>query len=144
MSLECLTWSMKEGRRLRWVEIYLKKGYPKYHHGLMFRWLVVKTLMIVQILCFVVIPLLLNYYLAWIQIIMVLIVQCDFSNACRCTSYALSNYFYFQLGAADYIAVAENFHTVFISDIPVMSMRIRDKVFISTNKLVSPNAVIIA
>ncbi|XP_020230300.1 putative ATPase N2B isoform X2 [Cajanus cajan] len=31
------------------------------------------------------------------------------------------------LGAADYIAVAENFHTVFISDIPVMSMRIRDK-----------------
>jgi len=40
----------------------------------------------------------------------------------------LSNYFDFQLGAADYIAVAENFHTVFISDIPVMSMRIRDKV----------------
>ncbi|QHN89011.1 AFG1-family ATPase [Arachis hypogaea] len=32
-----------------------------------------------------------------------------------------------QLGAADYIAVAENYHTVFISDIPVMSMRIRDK-----------------
>ncbi|KAL2318088.1 hypothetical protein Fmac_031964 [Flemingia macrophylla] len=31
------------------------------------------------------------------------------------------------LGAADYIAVAENFHTVFIYDIPVMSMRIRDK-----------------
>ncbi|KAF7817241.1 AFG1-like ATPase isoform X1 [Senna tora] len=31
------------------------------------------------------------------------------------------------LGAADYIAVAENYHTVFISDIPVMSMRIRDK-----------------
>ncbi|KAL4372108.1 hypothetical protein AHAS_Ahas06G0232800 [Arachis hypogaea] len=33
----------------------------------------------------------------------------------------------FKLGAADYIAVAENYHTVFISDIPVMSMRIRDK-----------------
>ncbi|CAI8594427.1 unnamed protein product [Vicia faba] len=31
------------------------------------------------------------------------------------------------LGAADYIAVANNYHTVFISDIPVMSMRIRDK-----------------
>ncbi|MCH82522.1 AFG1-family ATPase [Trifolium medium] len=31
------------------------------------------------------------------------------------------------MGAADYIAVAENYHTVFISDIPVMSMRIRDK-----------------
>ncbi|KAL5559328.1 hypothetical protein UlMin_035539 [Ulmus minor] len=31
------------------------------------------------------------------------------------------------VGAADYIAVAENFHTVFISDIPMMSMRIRDK-----------------
>ncbi|CAI8605937.1 unnamed protein product [Vicia faba] len=31
------------------------------------------------------------------------------------------------LGAADYIAVADNYHTVFISDIPVMSMRIRDK-----------------
>ncbi|KAI4337329.1 hypothetical protein L6164_015760 [Bauhinia variegata] len=31
------------------------------------------------------------------------------------------------LGAADYIAVAENYHTIFISDIPVMSMRIRDK-----------------
>lgn len=31
------------------------------------------------------------------------------------------------LGAADYIAVAKNYHTVFISDIPVMSMRIRDK-----------------
>ncbi|GMN45157.1 hypothetical protein TIFTF001_014348 [Ficus carica] len=31
------------------------------------------------------------------------------------------------VGAADYIAVAENYHTVFISDIPVMSMRIRDK-----------------
>lgn len=33
-----------------------------------------------------------------------------------------------QVGAADYIAVAENYHTVFISDIPMMSMRIRDKV----------------
>ncbi len=33
-----------------------------------------------------------------------------------------------QVGAADYIAVAENYHTVFISDIPIMSMRIRDKV----------------
>ncbi|KAF3447131.1 hypothetical protein FNV43_RR12311 [Rhamnella rubrinervis] len=31
------------------------------------------------------------------------------------------------VGAADYIAVAENYHTVFISDIPMMSMRIRDK-----------------
>ncbi|KAK9279281.1 hypothetical protein L1049_012960 [Liquidambar formosana] len=31
------------------------------------------------------------------------------------------------VGAADYIAVANNYHTIFISDIPVMSMRIRDK-----------------
>ncbi|KAI5669577.1 hypothetical protein M9H77_19430 [Catharanthus roseus] len=31
------------------------------------------------------------------------------------------------VGAADYIAVAKHYHTVFISDIPVMSMRIRDK-----------------
>uniref|UniRef100_A0A5B7ANM5 Putative ATPase N2B isoform X1 n=1 Tax=Davidia involucrata TaxID=16924 RepID=A0A5B7ANM5_DAVIN len=31
------------------------------------------------------------------------------------------------VGAADYIAVAKNYHTVFISDIPVMSMCIRDK-----------------
>ncbi|KAK6236960.1 hypothetical protein QUC31_020755 [Theobroma cacao] len=31
------------------------------------------------------------------------------------------------VGAADYIAAAKNHHTVFISDIPVMSMRIRDK-----------------
>ncbi|XP_038695339.1 putative ATPase N2B isoform X2 [Tripterygium wilfordii] len=31
------------------------------------------------------------------------------------------------VGAADYIAVAQHFHTVFISDIPVMSMQIRDK-----------------
>ncbi|XP_022750273.1 AFG1-like ATPase isoform X2 [Durio zibethinus] len=31
------------------------------------------------------------------------------------------------VGAADYIAVAKNHHTVFIADIPVMSMRIRDK-----------------
>ncbi|KAF2287219.1 hypothetical protein GH714_039369 [Hevea brasiliensis] len=30
-------------------------------------------------------------------------------------------------GAADYIAVAKSHHTVFISDIPTMSMRIRDK-----------------
>ncbi|PHT79044.1 hypothetical protein T459_17096 [Capsicum annuum] len=36
------------------------------------------------------------------------------------------------LGAADYIAVAKNYHTVFISDIPIMSMRIRDKVPSST------------
>lgn len=43
-----------------------------------------------------------------------------------------SNCFDFQLGAADYIAVAENYHTVFISDIPMMSMRIRDKVLIKT------------
>ncbi|KAM7459479.1 hypothetical protein LguiA_036473 [Lonicera macranthoides] len=31
------------------------------------------------------------------------------------------------VGAADYIAVAKNYHTVFISNIPVMSMRVRDK-----------------
>ncbi|KAL5975808.1 hypothetical protein ACLOJK_020136 [Asimina triloba] len=31
------------------------------------------------------------------------------------------------LGAADYMAIARNYHTVFISDIPMMSMRIRDK-----------------
>ncbi|XP_064993417.1 uncharacterized protein LOC135585758 isoform X6 [Musa acuminata AAA Group] len=31
------------------------------------------------------------------------------------------------VGASDYIAVARHYHTVFISDIPVMSMRIRDK-----------------
>ncbi|KAH7524667.1 hypothetical protein FEM48_Zijuj06G0144000 [Ziziphus jujuba var. spinosa] len=31
------------------------------------------------------------------------------------------------VGAADYIAAAENYHTVFISGIPMMSMRIRDK-----------------
>ncbi|KAA8521553.1 hypothetical protein F0562_012226 [Nyssa sinensis] len=31
------------------------------------------------------------------------------------------------VGAADYIAVAKNYHTVFISGIPMMSMRIRDK-----------------
>ncbi|XP_010670641.2 uncharacterized protein LOC104887655 isoform X1 [Beta vulgaris subsp. vulgaris] len=31
------------------------------------------------------------------------------------------------VGAADYIAIANNYHTVFISDIPAMSMRIRDK-----------------
>ncbi|KAF5201916.1 Afg1-like atpase [Thalictrum thalictroides] len=31
------------------------------------------------------------------------------------------------VGAADYIALARNYHTVFISDIPAMSMRIRDK-----------------
>ncbi|KAG0485766.1 hypothetical protein HPP92_009845 [Vanilla planifolia] len=30
-------------------------------------------------------------------------------------------------GAADYIAIARSYHSVFISDIPVMSMRIRDK-----------------
>lgn len=35
---------------------------------------------------------------------------------------------FLQVGAADYIAVAKNYHTVFIADIPVMSMRIRDKV----------------
>ncbi|KAL0372231.1 UNVERIFIED_CONTAM: putative ATPase N2B [Sesamum calycinum] len=32
------------------------------------------------------------------------------------------------IGAADYIAIAKTYHTVFIGDIPVMSMRIRDKV----------------
>ncbi|RRT49694.1 hypothetical protein B296_00023836, partial [Ensete ventricosum] len=31
------------------------------------------------------------------------------------------------VGASDYIAVARHYHTVFLSDIPVMSMRIRDK-----------------
>lgn len=31
------------------------------------------------------------------------------------------------VGAADYIAVAKNYHTVFISEVPMMSMRIRDK-----------------
>nr|XP_018676932.1 PREDICTED: putative ATPase N2B isoform X5 [Musa acuminata subsp. malaccensis] len=31
------------------------------------------------------------------------------------------------VGASDYIAVARHYHTVFVSDIPVMSMRIRDK-----------------
>ncbi|XP_022135602.1 AFG1-like ATPase isoform X1 [Momordica charantia] len=31
------------------------------------------------------------------------------------------------VGAADYIALAQNYHTVFISNIPMMSMRIRDK-----------------
>ncbi|KAL9233878.1 hypothetical protein vseg_008814 [Gypsophila vaccaria] len=31
------------------------------------------------------------------------------------------------IGAADYIAIANHFHTVFISDIPTMSMRVRDK-----------------
>ncbi|XP_064949992.1 uncharacterized protein LOC135599149 isoform X4 [Musa acuminata AAA Group] len=31
------------------------------------------------------------------------------------------------VGASDYISVARHYHTVFVSDIPVMSMRIRDK-----------------
>ncbi|KAI4380958.1 hypothetical protein MLD38_007084 [Melastoma candidum] len=31
------------------------------------------------------------------------------------------------VGAADYIAIARNYHTVFISDVPKMSMRISDK-----------------
>lgn len=31
------------------------------------------------------------------------------------------------LGAADYIAISKKYHTVFITDIPLMSMRIRDK-----------------
>lgn len=31
------------------------------------------------------------------------------------------------VGAADYIAIARNYHTVFISEIPAMSMKIRDK-----------------
>ncbi|GMH10835.1 hypothetical protein Nepgr_012676 [Nepenthes gracilis] len=31
------------------------------------------------------------------------------------------------VGSADYIAIAKNYHTVFISGIPMMSMRIRDK-----------------
>ncbi|GAB2275515.1 hypothetical protein Dimus_010272 [Dionaea muscipula] len=31
------------------------------------------------------------------------------------------------VGAADYIAIAKNYHTVFVSEVPVMSMRIRDK-----------------
>jgi len=36
----------------------------------------------------------------------------------------------FQVGAADYIAIARNYHTIFISEIPAMSMKIRDKVFL--------------
>lgn len=32
------------------------------------------------------------------------------------------------VGAADYIAIAKNYHTIFISEIPAMSMEIRDKV----------------
>ncbi|CAN6291058.1 unnamed protein product [Urochloa humidicola] len=32
-----------------------------------------------------------------------------------------------QVGAADYIAIARNYHTIFISEIPAMSMKIRDK-----------------
>uniref|UniRef100_A0A1D1XYP9 Lactation elevated protein 1 n=1 Tax=Anthurium amnicola TaxID=1678845 RepID=A0A1D1XYP9_9ARAE len=31
------------------------------------------------------------------------------------------------VGSADYIAIARQYHTIFISDIPIMSMRIRDK-----------------
>ncbi|XP_021305223.1 putative ATPase N2B isoform X2 [Sorghum bicolor] len=31
------------------------------------------------------------------------------------------------VGAADYIAIARSYHTIFISDIPAMSMKIRDK-----------------
>ncbi|KAL6512393.1 hypothetical protein OROHE_020005 [Orobanche hederae] len=31
------------------------------------------------------------------------------------------------IGAADYIAIAKTYHTIFVADIPVMSMRIRDK-----------------
>lgn len=31
------------------------------------------------------------------------------------------------VGAADYIAIARNYHTIFLSDIPAMSMKIRDK-----------------
>ncbi|ONM11647.1 ATPase [Zea mays] len=31
------------------------------------------------------------------------------------------------VGAADYIAIARNYHTIFISEIPAMSMKIRDK-----------------
>ncbi|KAK3145459.1 hypothetical protein QOZ80_3BG0253100 [Eleusine coracana subsp. coracana] len=31
------------------------------------------------------------------------------------------------VGAADYIAIARNYHTIFISDVPAMSMKIRDK-----------------
>lgn len=38
------------------------------------------------------------------------------------------SYLNYQVGAADYIAVARNYHTIFISGVPVMSMRIRDKV----------------
>ncbi|GJN22635.1 hypothetical protein PR202_gb10220 [Eleusine coracana subsp. coracana] len=32
------------------------------------------------------------------------------------------------VGAADYIAIARNYHTIFISDVPAMSMKIRDKI----------------
>lgn len=41
----------------------------------------------------------------------------------------------FQVGAADYIAVARNYHTVFISQVPVMSMKIRDKVYLLISTL---------
>jgi hypothetical protein len=34
-----------------------------------------------------------------------------------------------QVGAADYIALAQHYHTVFITDIPIMSMRMIDKVW---------------
>ena len=42
-----------------------------------------------------------------------------------------------QVGAADYIALAQQYHTVFITDIPIMSMRMIDKVcsFISLKLL---------
>lgn len=39
------------------------------------------------------------------------------------------------VGAADYIAVAKNYHTIFISEIPAMSMEIRDKVIIISHKI---------
>lgn len=38
--------------------------------------------------------------------------------------------FVFQLGAADYVSIAQNYHTVFVTDIPVMSMRNSDQVWI--------------
>lgn len=53
-----------------------------------------------------------------------------FNYFCSCEIFAYVCLYFLQVGAADYIAVAKNYHTVFISDIPVMSMRIRDKVLL--------------
>lgn len=47
-------------------------------------------------------------------------VQTDYRRVLAHTSYD-------KVGAADYIAIAQNYHTIFIEDIPTMSMRISDK-----------------